>query len=298
MSVDQAIKVFATHGVPNADQLNPQQLKDARKRLIQQHHPDLGGKADAGAMINSAYDTLKDGGGGDAQDDPPSRRTPEEPAGPWAHAGYSGGMSDSGHIYRQDYTDVNFIKKRMWELSNHSKEEWTIMGFDGAYLRASVTVYGSREIFDEMAEAVRIWQTKGGNTYPCRAVLVSKRRSHQYFLIWADGRSYAKNPIEIESDSFNDNPSNDRTFEARLRKLIDQMEENGGPLPDQPSFDVRGYQKYSDNLDVGDRVLHPRFGNGVVIKVNVRPGYTRVYFDGKNRSVRTDALKKLKYGWH
>ncbi len=141
----------------------------------------------------------------------------------WAQAGHSGGMPNQSSIYRNDYTDVNFIKKRMWELSKHSKKAWTIWGFDGAFLRGVTTVYGSPDIFPEMAKAMVMWQTKGANSYPCRAVLVHRKR-HPFLLIWADGHDLPS-PIEVEHDSFNDNPGNDPHFGSRLRAMLDKMQE-------------------------------------------------------------------------
>lgn len=295
MSPAKATQIFAQYGVPNANQLNPAQLNDIRKRLMKQHHTDLGGEGDAGALINSAYDTLKGGTGRSTERERSDPRYPE-PSAPWAHAGYSGGMQNSAHISRQDYRDVNFIKKRMWELSKHSTVEWNIWGFDGAFLRGSTTVYGSPEIFDEMARAMVMWQTKGGNPYACRAVLVNRRYASEkeYFLIWADGRSYARKPIKVESDSFNGNPGNDHRFYDRLRTLIDELEENNGPLPDQPGFNMNGSANYKQTpIGVGDHVQHAKYGTGVVINTSVRRNVSRVNFEGENRNVKSDSLRKL-----
>jgi hypothetical protein len=129
---------------------------------------------------------------------------PRRQSGPWPW--FSGGASPSAIIYRQNYTDYNLIKKAMWELSSRSKEEWTISGFDGNFFRNSITVYGSPKIFNNMADAMIQWQTKGGNAYPIRAVFVSQRNSRDLLLIWVDGTYYGDNPIKMEHDSFNDNP--------------------------------------------------------------------------------------------
>lgn len=290
MSYPQAVGVFGRFGVPNAGQLSPSDLNDAHKRLIRQHHPDTGGDPEAAAYINSAFDTLKQGGGGSSQT---FRKEPDEDT-TWAMAGHSGGMADSAHIYQQDYRDMNYIKKRMWELSGHKLQEWTIYGFDGAFLRHSLTVYGSPEIFTEMAKAMIIWQTKGGNSYPCRAVLVNRRREQRYFIIWADGRFYDKRPIEVECDSFNNNPGNDPQFRHRLSKLLDQLDKNDGPLPDQPDLNANGYtHRTNEAIDVGDTVAHAKYGTGTVINLSVRRGICRVNFNGENRNVKLDSLRKV-----
>lgn len=79
MSRPAAIAVFTRHGVPNAGQLSIPDLIAARKRLLRTYHPDLpGGSNDAMALINSAYDTLKDGEGRQAGRENPWRRPEPE----------------------------------------------------------------------------------------------------------------------------------------------------------------------------------------------------------------------------
>lgn len=302
MNYAEAAAIWRKVGV-DPTKLDAKQLFSARRSLAKKYHSDVGGNDQTMANINAAYDVLTSAGNRFDTDSGPSQRTrpaperePEDPnATIWSQAGYSGGAPNSRSIHRQDYTDMNYIKRRMWELSNHSKEEWTITGFDGHFLRNSLTVYGSPEIFDEMARAMVMWQTKGANSYKCRAVLVSRRRSKEEQLIWADGRSYARKPIVVPSDSFNDNPSNDPRFNDRLRKLIDQLEENNGPLPDQDDLGLHGANKYSERpIEVGDHVNHAKFGNGVVINTSIRKNMSRVNFDGENRNVKSDSLRKLK----
>jgi hypothetical protein len=291
MTYGEAIKVFIGSGIDPDDLRTPERLKKARNALAFKYHSDMTGQGDdAIKLINAAYDVLKDRPAPATDANKPDVDTYE----PWAQAGWSGGMRNSSSIHRNDYTDVNFIKKRMWELSDHSREEWSIMGFDGNFMRANTTVYGSPKIFDEMAKAMVTWQTKGSNSYDCRAVIVSKRGSHKYYLIWADDKSYANDPIELESDSFNENPSNDRSLGPRLRKLIDDMQENGGRLPDQPELGVAGYSQHREAIDVGDRVEHKKLGSGTVINTSPKKGMTRVAFADGTRNVKSDSLRKMK----
>jgi hypothetical protein len=78
MSPQQARSVFAEYGVPDAATLSADALRNARMWLIKRHHPDLGGQADAGAMINSAYDTLKLSVGSRAwAEEPPKSEPPK-----------------------------------------------------------------------------------------------------------------------------------------------------------------------------------------------------------------------------
>jgi len=234
MTQGQALQIFASHGEALTS-ASADDVKKARNRLVRKFQSELATGGDGQLkMINAAYDVLKDGVRASSagrrphypdfsQDAAPKR---EEPQGtpPWAWAGHSGGMAPDGKIYRQTFQDVNFIKKTMWELSGQSREEWTIWGFDGHYFRGVTTVYGSKEIFNKMAEAMYVWQTTGGNSYPCRAVFVTKKSMPgKMLLIYADDQLYGDNPIPFEHESFNSNPGNDQSFARSLPKKLDDL---------------------------------------------------------------------------
>jgi hypothetical protein len=282
---------------------NPDALKKAYRAAMMKHHPDRGGNENIAKALSDAYGVLVKGDNGNTgsasngssheyQAQP--SRAPETAA--WAQAGNSGGYPNSSNIHRNDYTDVNFIKKRMWELSDHSRDEWSISGFDGHFFRGSVTVYGSPEIFDEMAKAMIMWQTRGGNPYDCRAVFVSKRRGKELLLVYADRKFYGKYPIPMHHDSFNLNPSNDQQFVRKLPEFLDDLRDNG--RPDSGTADM-GFRKDSGynygerkvKLEVGEYVYHNKYGAGRIINPHVKVGQTRVTFaDGRTGNVKTDAL--------
>ena len=331
MSRAEAEAVWRKHGAdPNAD------LKSTWKNLLRKSHPDAGGNLEDAKLINAAYDVLKNpqktassssgwGSSGWGSDDDgyyeerPRRernwyydpnqdarheRERENSNTKWSWAGYSGGMHHEPRIYRHDYTDVNFIKKRMWELSGESNEEWTIWGFDGAYTRGVTTVYGSPQIFAQMAEAMITWQTQGGNPYECRAVIVEKSEKHRskpyldddtqertVYLIWADGVFYDKKPIPITYETFNANPGNDHTFNRRLRKLIDDLQENQGRQHEQPSMHTSGGSAGdSATLETGAYVVHPKYGVGRIVHPEIRKGMIRATFK-KNGKMQTGNVK-------
>ncbi len=246
MSYDEAMRVFQRYDAPVQQGLTLAELKLVYRDLAKEYHPDIGTRKNLAAMqrINAAYDVLKQGpppetpgydtSGFQWQSTTQQRyeerqraQQPEEDRYPvWAQAGHSGGMPESGRIYRNDYTDVNFIKKRMWELSGQSKFAYTIWGYDGAFFRGCVTVYGNKNIYHDMAEAMIDWQTKGANPYQCRAVFVTKGRGKDITLIYADGafydgKQYAS--IEIEHKSFNSNPGNDQQFVRDLPRFLDKL---------------------------------------------------------------------------
>ncbi len=259
MTAPEAIQVFVKAGFDPRGK-TAAEIKRAYRKIIFQNHPDRGGNETLAKQINQAYGMIKDGvqadtgsswnypGGRPA--DPAkkkawddfwaaadarreaqnrARETSQEEYAGWAQAGHSGGMRNSSHIYRNDYTDMNFIKKTMWEKAGkHTGEEWTIQGYDGAFFRNSLTVYGASSIFKDMAEAMRVWQTKGGNPYRCEAVFVSPRRGKDLYLIWVsnktpEGIDLSKDPVKLTHDSFNQNASNDQRFMRSLPGLLDKI---------------------------------------------------------------------------
>lgn len=244
MTQTQAVQIFAKHG-EDVSRSSPEEIKKARTRLAKRFQADLirGGDSDL-KMINAAYDVLKNGvsdssssgrsgGRWDAGDRDGggsyTRREEPQETPVWAMAGYSGGQKPSASISRENFTDVNYFKKMMWKLSDESREEWTIWGFDGQFFRGVVTVYGNSSIFSYMADAMYTWQTMGVNSYSCRAVFVSQKSSpNKLSLIYADKKYYTGNngspaPIEFEHESFNSNPGNDQSFLRGLPAALDDL---------------------------------------------------------------------------
>jgi len=234
-SYAQARAVFQRETGVDPSTAQPDELKRAHRSAVMRLHPDRGGDEERLKLFNDAYDVVKRGapsaGRSHEYDDDREawaawerkRRQRQQETPTWAWSDYSGGSPPQANIFRNDYRDVNFIKKDMWERSGESHEKWTIWGFDGSFFRGVVTVFGSPKIFDKMAEAMVTWQTRGGNPYPCRAVFVSNEKLHKtLLLIWLDGKFYKK-PIEFHHYSMNSNPSNDRSFLQELPARLDAI---------------------------------------------------------------------------
>lgn len=220
----EALKIFSDAGI-DASKLDADGLKSAYRKLAMQYHPDRGGDLSKAQMINAAYDVLKNGSGSRlGDDDDGSSRSGHTETPEWAWAGYSGGMPPSSSIYRNNYTDMNFFKKRMWELSDHSRQQWTIQQYDGAYFRHILTVFGSPAIFRDMADAMLVWGASG-NPYNTRAIFVSRAKGGDktLYCIYADGVFYDKDPVPFEHDSFNMNPGNDQQFVRKLPEMLDRL---------------------------------------------------------------------------
>jgi hypothetical protein len=213
MPYADAVKVFQKYGV-NADGMNPSELKTIRNDLIKTHHQDFTGNKVASQEINAAYDSLTDRSsissyhkGGD---EPPGR-----PA--WQ----TDSRSNFNRINRNDYTDLNFIMKTMWEKSDWSREKWMAWAFDGYFFRGSFTVFGNPQIFEDIADAMVAWEANR-----CRAVFISGPNNNRaLYLVWADGKHLS--PIEMEHDSFNLNPGNDQQFVRRLPEMLDRLRDTG-----------------------------------------------------------------------
>jgi hypothetical protein len=199
-------------------------LKAAYRRLAVLHHPDRGGDGRTMALINTAYHVLSQRAeappaSNGAAPPRPERYPGETP--PWAWAGYAGGgLTPSAKISKPSYTDLNFVKKRMWELSGGSTEEWNLDSFNGRIFCGAFTVYGSPAIFDEMARAT----VEGDRYNRVRAVFASRRaaEARELLLIWSDGIMHEP-PIPMEHHSWNSNPANDLDFVRNLPKLLDQI---------------------------------------------------------------------------
>ena len=98
----------------------PNELKRRWQDLARRHHPDLGGDMGVMQEINAAYSFLKPRGGAAPTRDTVSPRIARRCRfGPGP--GTAAGTVPDELILRHDYTDRNFLKKRLWELSGRSQ---------------------------------------------------------------------------------------------------------------------------------------------------------------------------------
>lgn len=228
MTPDQARTILQSYGARRQD-LDPARLRSTWIGLVQKYHPDrTGGSSEILARINAAYDVLK---GKTPSSQPPEtgQQAPRQPA--W--------QTDPRSTYngwaREDYTDLNWFKKRMWELSNQSRNKYTIWAFDGRYFRGTVTVFGSRDIYGEMAKAMVEYTTRGGNRYPVEAVFVQDENHPEVMmLVWQNGKN-VRPPVPLEHESPNNNPSNDKVFMDMLPTTLAQIETGRDRLESFPS---------------------------------------------------------------
>ena len=218
MSREVAESVLRRHGMAAAGGLAPDELKRRWQELARRHHPDLGGDTRAMQEINAAYSALKPQTAGGARDTA-SPRVRGLPA--WAWAGHAGGGTVPDElILRQDCSDRNFLKRRLWELSGRSSEEWTLWAFDGRDLLPPVVSYGSEAIFPEMADAMLRHGRRGFRTP--RAVLAqAPHERYEVLVLHSDGRQHE--PPAALSLSCPGGLARDRAFLIELPGRLDAL---------------------------------------------------------------------------
>ena len=223
----EAAKVVVDIFLNETRELSPDALKAMARKAMESEHA---GERDAfskklRSMGHDPEEIVKSSGsrhreyGGEQRgtESPPHK----ESVPTWAWAGHSGGNPPSHNIYNQSYNDINFIKKKMWDLSNQSKEEHTIRQFDGSFFRNIYTAYGHESIYPEMAKAMLHW---GGvaSPYHTKAVFASTGNNKKIRLIWANGQHVSPH-VEIQHFSFNQSPSNDQHFMRGLSAWINKQ---------------------------------------------------------------------------
>jgi hypothetical protein len=207
------------------------ELRRHWRDLIKQFHPDRpenrGRAADAGA-INAAYDALRQNM--IEHEQAVIEAAANAPDNIWKHDRAAiappwqpDKNARNNVIQVASYRDVNYLKKRIWELSKGSQEIYTINAFGRTNFEGRTRVYGSQDVFDEMAKAMLIWNANGSNVELTRAVLVSSHRDHTIYLVYADGKSMAHNPIPLPYNAQAGSPEEDKDFQSKLPLILDKI---------------------------------------------------------------------------
>lgn len=224
MDRQQALLVFEQFGgrLHGAD---VGELRTAWISLARRYHVRaIEGSRDERVMaeINAAYEVLKRtqarAAGRDLTGNDPRIRG----VCAWAWAGHPGGSAPppSDHIEALDERDANFVKRRLWQLSEGSKEVWTMWAFDGRRFMAPLNAYSSARLFDDMAQ-LTLRYARIGFRRP-RAIFVQKSGAggSRILLIHADGMPFAGQPFLYDGVA---GPSKDQAFVARLPSLLDDI---------------------------------------------------------------------------
>ena len=173
--------------------------------------------------INAAYSFLKPQAAGAAHD-LSSPRVHGAPVWAWAGQSRDGTVPDE-MILRHDYSDRNYLKKRLWELSGRSTQAWTLWAFDGEEMLPPVVAYGSDKIFLEMAQAMMRHGRRGFRSP--RAILAqAPNERFEALLLHSDGRQLE--PPVVLALSIADGLARDRAFVAALPRRLDALAGRGG----------------------------------------------------------------------
>lgn len=230
MSREAAELVLRRHGLDAAG-LAPAELQRRWRELARRHHPDLGGDDRTMQEINAAYAFLKPRAAAAAAAasyfegtrDVDSPRVRGFPAWVWAGHG-GGGVVPDELILRGDYTDRNFLKKRLWELSGRSTEEWTLWAFDGRELLPPVAAYASDAVFAEMAKAM-LAHGRRGFRGPRAVLAQAPDARYEALVLHSDGRAHEP-PVALPLSS-PDGPARDRAFLMGLPERLDAIARSG-----------------------------------------------------------------------
>lgn len=137
----------------------------------------------------------------------------------WAKAG---GYSGNHEIKEKNYSDANFIKKRIWELSGHSRTPYTLWAFDGKAFHTHLTVFGSPKYLREMTKAMLVYARKSAAIFitgPSKAL-----------VLLAIGGSILEQPVVMEGKSITD-----PTFLAALPHMLIRI---ANKLKDEAPVDI------------------------------------------------------------
>jgi hypothetical protein len=237
MTPDEAGRIFALQGVDVAG-MSDAELKAAYRALAMKVHPDRGGDVKIAQEVNAAYDLLKTGarpGVGSSASDPFSYSQAGSQGKPMSTRERAQQRAEAGQPDFRRLEDIElYFETEAAGADRGSLSKWTLMGYDGAFTRAQVTVRANRAMFSKMAEIMVIWQTKGGNSYNCRAVFAVDNHDPMKTLnvIWCDGIDLDP-PLEIpgEEDDYGNVPwiYNDQRAMRRLPSILDaEMAKRGG----------------------------------------------------------------------
>ena len=218
LSREAAEAILRRHGL-DAEGLAADELKRRWQELARRHHPDLGGDMRTMQEINAAYSFLKPHAAQWGRD-LSSPRVGGAPVWAWAGHGRAAGTVPDEMILRDDYSDRNFLRKRLWELSGRSTEEWTLWAFDGEEMLPPVVTYGSDKIFPEMARAMMRHGRRGFRSP--RAVLAQvPNERFEMLLLHSDRRSHEP-PVPLWLSAA-DGLARDRAFLLGLPGRLDAI---------------------------------------------------------------------------
>jgi hypothetical protein len=236
MSYADAIDILQRHdsSFPTRN-ISKRDITIYRRRFAKKYHPDFGHTGEELKLINAALDVVsKSPNEPDIRyyhtkrEEPRQEKTSYYPGNKdtiWAQAGWSGGLPNDDTIYRDDFTNLNYLKKKAWEASgskpNPTKwDEFTFWQFDGHFSRSVTSVFAKLEV--SLLRKIASWFIVWVHDYKSQAICVTGRqignKKVRVFLV-KDGK-IPYSMFELTHSSFNQNPFNDKDFVEKLKRIL------------------------------------------------------------------------------
>ncbi len=170
---------------------------------------------------------------------------------PWAV-----GITNDATIHREDYSDPNFIRKRLWELSASGKQfPITLWSYNGKRL-AHLMVISSSTLIPEMIKAVTTLDKTS------KAIMLSGINK-KLMLIWLNGKPmYESKPPIIINDNY-DPEMTQSDFLKMVRDKIESIENNSNGSSEEAKPDV-GFKAW---LNIRSNVVFPIKDNASIYSI-------------------------------
>lgn len=221
MSFGDALKIVRKHDKDFPSNPDTATINTYRKKFAKKFHPDIFNDTETLKDINTALDTLKKGSGRDEYERHNSSKKEGVPV--WQ----TDSRSAYNKINQEDYSDLNYIMKKAWELSGSNpnpteRDKTTFWNFDGKYSRGAFTVYANqrRPVQREIAKAMLKWDWINPNSKAVIAIPFGATSVTVFPVIDGDVEDSFDMPF---GDSFNRNPFNDQQFVKRLQDWIERF---------------------------------------------------------------------------
>ena len=139
-----------------------------------------------------------------------------EPVPPWQ----TDERSFINTIYRNDFTDLNFAMKAIYEHASAPRLRVSLHGFDGSYGRSSFTAFSSLDDLGYAAKVLEAWGKEQNGVFDAVIGVVGGAGS-DVRVLRIRGEDVSDLGLTLDHDSFNQNPFNDTSFARRLRALVE-----------------------------------------------------------------------------
>lgn len=214
MPVALALEVF---GFPPSAKPSGDELKSRRRELSVKYHPDKpGGNAQRMVDVNNAWDVLKTVDFSRIRPGHTQHTHSREDYGPSIMAPWQTDARSSSDWVGTSRRDVHYCMKEIYEYSikNGSVQKWTIWGGGSVF-----TVFTNPASFGFVGEVMEEWNS---SHHPATDFVLATQDSRIVRVIRIDGVDVSSQNIELEHESFNYNPFNDKYFGRALQDLLRQ----------------------------------------------------------------------------